>query len=198
MPEIDKAAARKFIARWQKLRDSRAKIDYETAGLAHEIRQVFSKGFSGDLQFMSWVQSFLHVWPPTASMLKRAAQAFVLFPDEADWVDFGGWQSMGFLLSFTAKDRRRIAKSVREIVDAREMTVGYTTVRNTAYALGCRQNRITGRPNRLMVEEKLGALRVFVQQLVDDETIEFDDLTDAVKDALTATDLARLESALNA
>jgi len=196
MSEISKSTAQKFISRWKKLHDSRSKVDYETAGLAHEIRQLFPKGSSGDLQFMDWVQYFLGVWAPTAAMLKRAAQAFILFPDEADWVNFGGWQSMSFMLSFNTKDRRRIVKASRQIIDDRDKTIGYSTVRNAAYALGCRQNRVLGRPNRTEVEEKLGALRTYVQNLLDEGVLALDDLPDAAKEALTPTKLAQLEASL--
>lgn len=197
MPDISKATARKFVARWKKLRDQRAKVDFEQAGLAHEIRQCFPKGPSGDQQFGLWVQRHLDVWAPTAAMLLRAAKSFALFPDEADWINFGGWQSMGFLLSFSSKDRRKIASAVRKIVDARDHTVGYTTVRNTAYTLGCRQNRVTGRPNRLEVEEKLGALRTYVETLIDNGTIEAEDLPPAARSAMTQTQLSRIEAALS-
>jgi len=194
---INASTIRRFKAQWQKLRDSRAKVDFETAGLAYEIRQLFPKGASGDIQFSTWVQQHLKVWAPTAAMLTRAAKAFVLFPDGDDWVNFGGWQSMGFLLSFSAKDRRKIAKSVRQIVEARDYTVGYTTVRNTAYALGCRQKRGgPGRPNRLEVEEKLGTLREFVEQLIEDGAVTRDGLAEAVSAALAPTKLAQLAHAI--
>ena len=46
------------------------------------------------------------------------------------------------------------------------------------------------------VEEKLGALRTYVQNLLDEGVLALDDLPDAAKKALTPTKLAQLEASL--
>lgn len=189
--EIDGRKARRFIRRWRELSRLQTKVDFETAGLAHEVRQEFPGGAGGDMQFRTWCVTHMEVWGNTAAMLCRAARAFVLFPDEQHWYDLGGWQSMGFLLTFGKRDRRRIYKAALELVEERERPVGYTTVRNVAFTLGCRQNRTTGRPNRLLVEENLGTLRSYIEELHRDYD-DMPELPDDVQEAMKPTRLARL------
>lgn len=188
--EIDGQKARRFIKRWRELSRLQTKLDFETAGLAHEVRQEFPSGASGDMQFRTWCVTHMGTHGSTAAMLCRAARAFVLFPEEPHWYDLGGWQSMGFLLTFGKRDRRRIFKDALELVEERERPVGYATVRNVAFTLGCRQNRTTGRPNRLLVEENLGTLRSYVERLHVD--FKLPDMPDDVAKALKPTQLARL------
>jgi len=191
--EIDGAKARRFIKRWRELSKLQTKVDFETAGLAHEVRQEFPRGGSGDMQFRTWCVSHMGTHGATAKMLSRAARAFILFPEEVVWHELGGWSSMGFLLTFGKRDRRQIVSATRKLVETRERTVGYTTVRNVAFTLGCRQNRTTGRPNRLAVEENLGTLRAYVEKL--HANYNLGRLPEAVQKAMAPTRLARLSGA---
>lgn len=191
--EIDGIKARRFIRRWRELSRLQTKVDFETAGLAHEVRQEFPGGGSGDMQFRTWCVSHMEIHGATAGLLCRAARAFVLFPEEPAWHDLGGWASMGFLLTFGKKDRRRIYKAARKLVEERERPTSYTTVRNIAFTLGCRQNRTTGRPNRLKVEENLGTLRAYVEKL--HGQYDLGKIPAGVRVAMSETVLARLARA---
>jgi len=195
--EIHHSTAARFVRRFHELRDQRSKVDYELAGLSHEIRQEFPKGSTGDLQTRLWMCHHLDVYGQTSLMLVRAARAFVLFPTEDEWVKLGGWQSIGFLLGFKAGDRRKVAKHSISLSEDRDRPVGYSTVRNIAATLGCQQIRgHGGRPNRLKVEEDLGILRSFVEGLVEEQAISIDQLSDSVLDALKNTKLSSIAAAL--
>ena len=196
---IDQRRARSFITRFHKLREQASKLDYELAGLAQEIRQQFPKGASGDSQCRLWMCWHLDVYGQTAVMLVRAAKAFTLFPDEASWVNVGGWQSIGFLLGFKAAQRRKIHKHAMRLAADRDRPVGYSTVRNLAHTLGCRQVRsLGGRPNRLAVEEDLGLLRTFLAERIKDGTITTEEMPEGVLLAMKPTRLSEIESALSA
>jgi hypothetical protein len=98
----------KFIDRWNDLHEKRAKLDYETAKLANEIRSEFPAGASGDLQFRQWCVGNLEIYGGTAAMLLRAVKVFNIF-DESDWYDLGGWQSLQFLSTLKAQGRAAAA-----------------------------------------------------------------------------------------
>lgn len=191
--EINSSVARRFVRRWRELSRLRSKMDYETAGLANEVRNEFPKGSGGNAQFRTWCVSNLEAHGSTAKMLCRAARAFILFPDETHWHDLGGWQSMGFLLTFGKRDRRRIFKAALKLVEERGRPVGYPTLRNIAFTLGCRQTRTVGRPNRLSVEESLGTLRAYIEGL--HEGYNLPRLPDSVAEAMTETVLSRIARA---
>ena len=195
--EIPKRRTQSFVKRFNELRDQRSRVDYELAGLSQEVRQEFPKGASGDHQTRLWMCHHLEVYGQTALMLVRAAKAYTLFPKEEEWLNVGGWQSIGFLLGFKAGDRRKIARHAMALAADRERPVGYSTVRNIAATLGCQQIRgHGGRPNRLKVEEDLGILRTFVEGLIEDECLSIEDLSDGVLDALKNTKLANIAANL--
>jgi len=194
---LHKTKAAKFIKRFGELRDQSAKLDYELAGLAQEIRQEFPTGASGDSQTRLWMCNYLGIYGQTAAMMIRAARAFTLFPTEEEWSKLGGWSSLGFLLGFKAADRRKIAKHALAIAEERGRYVGYSTVRNLAHALGCQQNRVTGRPNRTQVEENLGILRAFLNEAIQEGYFADGDIPDAVTTALKPTRLSALQDALS-
>ena len=131
----------KFIQRWRDLHERRAKLDYETAQLAHEIRAEFPSGASGDLQFRQWCVRNLDIYGGTAAMLLRATRVYTQF-EESDWYDLGGWQSLQFLSTLKAQGRRKVLNACRQRV--KELSekkgsrrhIGYTTVRTMCYALG--------------------------------------------------------------
>lgn len=196
--EIHHQTAARFVRRFHELRDQRSKVDYELAGLSQEIRQEFPKGASGDFQTRLWMCHHLEVYGQTALMLVRASKAYTLFPTEDEWVKLGGWQSIGFLLGFKAGDRRKIARNALNVANDRGRPLGYSSVRNIAATLGCQQIRSHGgRPNRLKVEEDLGILRSFVEQLVEEERLGISDLSDGVLDALKNTKLSSIAASLS-
>jgi hypothetical protein len=195
--EISAGVAAKFVRRFNKLRDQRSTVDYELAGLSHEIRQEFPKGATGDLQTRLWMCHHLDVYGGTANMLVRSARAFVLFPTIDEWRLLGGWRSVGFMLGFKAADRRKIAKHSLSLAAERERPIGYATVRNISAVLGCQQIRGgSGRPNRLKIEEDLGILRAFVESMVEEDRLVIEDLTDGVLDALKNTKLSAIANSL--
>lgn len=194
---VEQRKAQAFVRRFHKLREQASKLDYELAGLAQEIRQQFPKGASGDHQCRLWMCWHLDVYGQTAVMLVKSAKAFTLFPDEASWVFVGGWQSIGFLLGFKAADRRKIHRNAMRLAKDRERPVGYSTVRNIAHTLGCRQTHANGRPNRLTVEEDLGLLRTYLAERIKDGTINANDLPEGVLIAMKPTRLSQIESALS-
>lgn len=193
---------RKFIDRWHDLHERRAKLDYETAELANEIRAEFPDGASGDLQFRQWCVRNLSVYGGTAAMLLRAVKVYNLF-DESDWYDLGGWQSLQFLSTLKAGGRRKVVnacrKRVKEIRDkkGKRTHIGYTTVRTMCYALGVQQDTRIGRPNRLEVEEQLGFCRNWIKTLY----TQYENLPappKAVKTALGGTKLSKIAAAASA
>lgn len=161
----------KFIDRWHDLHARRAKVDFETAKLASEIREEFPSGAGGDLQFRQWCVRNLEVAGGTAAMLVRAVKVYDLFPDVEDWYIFGGWQSLQFLGTLKAGGRRKVINACRKRVEqlrekqGKRRTVGYTTVRNICYQCGVQQDSRIGRPNRLAVEESLGFCRNWIKTL---------------------------------
>lgn len=193
----------KFIERWRNLHERRAKLDFETAALAAEIREEFPAGASGDLQFRMWTVSNLDIYGGTASMLLRAVKVHALF-DERDWYDLGGWQSLQFLGTLKAGGRRKVVNACRKRVkELREKkgkrhSIGYTTVRNVCYQHGIRQDTGgVGRPNRLRVEESLGFCRNWIKSLY----TQYENLPappKAVKDALGGTMLSKIATAAKA
>jgi len=193
---MDKSTAAKFIKRFRQLQEERSKLDFELAGLAHEIRQEFPKGASGDHQCRLWMTWNLEIYGGTANMLVKAARAFVLFPDVETWHNLGGWSSIGFLCGFKAGNRRKIAKQVLRLVEARGRTAGYGTVRNMAASLGCGQERINGRPNRLQVEEDLGLLRAYVAKQIKAGVLDANEMPEGVLTAMVPTRLAAIAHAL--
>ncbi len=196
--KIPARRAKGFIERYQKLRECRSTLDYELAGLAAEIRQEFPAGASGWNQCRLWMSQNLDIHGQTAVMLSRAARAFILFPEEGSWTDIGGWSSMGFLLGFSARDRRRIHAHARKLVEERGRPCGYATVRNVAHLLGCKQSVAHGRPNRLAVEENLGILRAYVLSLISDGTVNPETMNEGVIAALKSTKLANIADAVRA
>jgi hypothetical protein len=190
---------KRFVERWHDLHEQRAKVDFETAQLAHEIRAEFPAGASGDLQFRKWCVRNLDVYGGTAAMLLRAVKVYSLF-DESDWYDLGGWQSLQFLATLKSQGRKKVLKSARQrVAELREkkgkkVHIGYTTVRTLCYALGVQQDNRIGRPNRLQVEESLGFCRNWIKTLY----TQFENLPEppkAVKDALKGTKLSQIADA---
>ena len=191
---------KRFIERWHDLHERRAKLDFETAYLAHEIRAEFPGGAAGDLQFRQWCVRNLGCFGGTASMLLRAVLVYDLF-EESDWYDLGGWQSLQFLSTLKHAGRKKVVKACRERVAelrakrGKRTHIGYTTVRTMCYALGVQQhNKRGGRPNRLEVEEQLGFCRNWIQTLY----TQYENLPappKAVKDALGGTKLSKIAAA---
>lgn len=194
--EISTQRTRSFVAKWRKLSAQRAKVDFETAQLANEIREEFPRGPAGDFQFRIWCCHYLEVYGATAAMLGRAARAYSMFPREEDWAVVSGWQSMGFLLSLKRGGRRQVFNRIKKLAEERGRPVGYSTVRNMAYSLGIRQDDNFGRPNRLKVEENLGFLRHWVQKLYD-EYGDLPKLPPEVKEALKPTKLGSIADSLS-
>ena len=192
----------KFIDRWHNLHERRAKLDFETAELAHEIREEFPAGASGDLQFRSWCVKNLEVYGGTAAMLLRATKVYSLF-DENDWYDLGGWQSLQFLTTLKANGRKKVVNACRRrVVQLREKagkrrSIGYTTVRNICYQCNVQQDSRVGRPNRLQVEESLGFCRNWLKTLY----TQYENLPKppkAVVDALGGTKLSVIAETVRA
>jgi hypothetical protein len=193
----------KFVERWHDLHERRAKLDYETASLAAEIRGEFPAGASGDLQFRQWCVRNLDVYGGTAAMLLRAVKVHDIF-DESDWYDLGGWQSLQFLSTLRTAGRRKVLNACRRRVQelrdkkGKRRHIGYTTVRTMCYALGVQQdNRIGGRPNRLAVEESLGFCRNWIKTLY----TNYENLPKppkAVQSALGGTKLSQIAAAAKA
>ncbi len=194
--EISAPRVRSFVAKWRKLEARRAKVDFETAQLAAEIREEFPRGPAGDYQFRIWCCHHLEVYGATAAMLSRAARAYGLFPREEDWAVVSGWQSMGFLLSLKRGGRRQVFNRVKKLAQERERPVGYSTVRNLAYALGVRQDSKFGRPNRLQVEENLGFLRHWVEKLYSDYE-DLPKMPPEVQEAMKPTKLGTIADSLS-
>jgi hypothetical protein len=192
----------KFIDRWNDLHEKRAKLDYETAKLANEIRSEFPAGASGDLQFRQWCVGNLEIYGGTAAMLLRAVKVFNIF-DESDWYDLGGWQSLQFLSTLKAQGRKKVLNRCRSrVAELREKggkrrTIGYTTVRSMCYRCGVQQDSKIGRPNRLQVEESLGFCRNWIKTLY----TQYENLPrppKAVKAALGGTKLSVIAEAVRA
>jgi len=190
---------RKFIDRWHNLHTERARIDYETAELAREIRHEFPNGASGDLQFRKWCVRNLDVASATSAMLLRAVRVSLMF-DKSDWYDLGGWQSLQFLSTLKMAGRRKAITACRKrVAELRERPVGrrhigYTTVRGICYSLGVQQDSQKGRPNRLQVEEYLGFCRNWIKTLY----VQYENLPappKAVQDALGGTKLSKIAEA---
>ena len=192
----------KFIDRWHSLHERRAKLDFETAELAQEIRVEFPVGAGGDLQFRSWCVKNLEVYGGTAAMLLRATKVYNLF-EEADWFDLGGWQSLQFLSTLKAQGRRKaIAACRRRVASLQEKggkrnSIGYTTVRGICYQCNVQQDTRVGRPNRLAVEESLGFCRNWIRTLY----TQYENLPappKAVKAALGGTKLSLIAETVKA
>lgn len=192
----------KFIDRWHDLHERRAKLDYETAALATEIRAEFPPGASGDLQFRQWTVRNLDIYGGTAAMLLRAVKVHALF-DESDWYDLGGWQSLQFLGTLRAGGRRKVVNACRKrVTELRErggkrQSIGYTTVRTICYQQGIQQDNRIGRPNRLQVEERLGFCRNWIKTLY----TQYENLPKppkAVQEALGGTKLSKIAAAAKA
>ena len=189
-----------FVDRWHDIQGRRARVDFETAQLANEIRVEFPTGASGDLQFRLWCVQNLEIGGSTYAMLLRAAHVFTLF-EEDDWYDFGGWQSLQFLSTLKVNGRRKVINACRErVYELRERGtqrrhIGYTTVRNICYSLGVQQNRVTGRPNRLKVEESLGFCRNWLTMLYE-QYQGLPKLPKPVQDALGGTKLSQISEAV--
>jgi hypothetical protein len=195
--DIPTGKASQFVKRWRKLTEQRAKIDFETAGLAAEMRDEFPKGPSGDYQFRIWCCHHLEIYGATAAMLARAARAFRRFPEEKRWLAVGGWQSIGFVMRLNKAGRTKVMNHAVKLAAERGRPVGYTTVRNIAYHLGVTQDQQFGRPNRLQVEENLGFLRTWVEKLYGDYD-NLPALPPEVRAALKPTKLAQIADAAKA
>ena len=202
MTKAKKSKWAKFAERWHDLHARRARLDFETAELAHEIRCEFATGSSGDLQFRQWCVRNLDIYGGTAAMLLRATRVYTLF-EESDWFDLGGWQSLQFLSTLKAGGRKKALNACRKRVkELREKKgsrthIGYTTVRNICYTLGVQQDHKMGRPNRLQVEESLGFCRNWIKTLY----TQYENLPKppkAVADALGGTKLSRIAAAAQA
>lgn len=196
LPDIHPSRTKRFVKRFRELREQRSKLDFELAGLAHEIRGEFPQGPSGDSQCRLWMLWHLEIASSTAAMLTRAARGFLLFPTEKEWTMIGGWSSIGFLLSFRQQDRRRVQRKAMSLAEERGSPISYTTVRNIAHTLGVRQNRRTGRPNRLQVEEDLGLLRAYVAERIKDGSLNPREMPPGVLEALKPTRLAAISDAI--
>lgn len=190
---ISPQSARRFIERFRKLDAQRVKVDYETAGLATEIRDCFPRGSSGDYQFRQWCISNLDVLAPTAAMLLDAARSFRLFPQEQEWHDIGGWPTVRFLLGLTKPGRRKVLRAARAFVAEQGRPVSLSKVRDLAFGLGVRTARSGGRPTRTVSEENVGVLRAFIIQLY--REYELPPLPASVKRALTPTKLNQIGAA---
>jgi len=182
-----------FVERWRDLRDRRARVDFETAELAWEIRNEFTSGASGDLQFRIWCVRNLEVGGSTASMLLRASGVYRMF-DEQDWYDFGGWSALQFLSTLKTAGRRKVINACRRRVEERGRSIGYTTVKNVSYSLGVQSDRTYGRPNRLAVEEHLGFCRNWIATLYQQYT-GLPRLPKAVESAMGGTKLSQIAEA---
>ena len=190
---------KKFVERWHDLHERRARLDFETARLANEIRAEFPAGASGDLQFRQWCVRNLDVYGGTSAMLLRAVKVYSIF-EESDWHDLGGWQSLQFLGTLKPQGRRKAIKACRERVKTlkqkkgKRQHIGYTTVRAICYRNGVQQNSRVGRPNRLRIEENLGFCRNWIQTLY----TQYENLPSppkAVREAMAGTKLSNIAAA---
>ena len=165
---VSKKNQNKYVRRWHKLTDGAAKIDYERAGLAAEIRGEFPKGASGDLQFKEWSVTHLNVHGRTALALLDSVRALTLFPTEEEWTAVGGWQAISFLSALKRAARRKVFKAAKAKADKLGRGVSYVTVVKVAYEKGVRSEGRGGRPTQSVTEEKLTILRELVLKLYRD------------------------------
>lgn len=180
-----------YAEKWFALTRKRAGVDYQIAGLAHEIREQFPRGGSGDFQFRRWCMDWLYVAPATADMLLRAVKAHRVF-SEKEWYLFGGRLAVQFLVSLKKPGRDRVVRACREELEERGgQPICYSYVKNVAYALGVVQDRVRGRPNRTRVEENVGVLREFLIELYRDYGSALPDLPAHVEKAMGETKLAQ-------
>jgi len=192
----------KFVDRWHDIRERRAKVDYDTSELAFEVRAEFPGGAGGDLQFRIWCVRNLEVMGSTASMLLRAVRVYDMF-EESDWYDMGGWSSLQFLSTLQTQGRKKVINACRNKVlerlerGGKRTTIGYTTVKNIAYSLGVQSDRLTGRPNRLAVEENLGFCRNWLKTLYEQYS-GLPKMPKAVTKAMGGTKLSRIAAAAKA
>lgn len=194
----------KFVDRWHDIRERRAKVDFETAELAFEVRAEFPGGAGGDLQFRIWCVRNLEVMGSTAAMLLRAVHVYEMF-EESDWYDMGGWSSLQFLSTLQSNGRKKVINSCRKKVlerldrGGKRTTIGYATVKNIAYSLGVQTDQTIGpgRPNRLAVEENLGFCRNWLKTLYEQYS-GLPKLPRAVQKAMGGTKLSRIAAAAKA
>lgn len=187
-----KQRERSFVSRFRELTDRKAKVDFETAGLAHEVRQCLPVGASGDHQFRVWCVNKLDIHVSTARMLLEASRAFLLFPKEEEWLLLRGWDSVRFLMGLGKGDRRKVYRLAQREVEksSRRKSIGVDLLREIAYNNSCVTRRNTGRPTRTQTEESLGHLRSWVVKLYDE--YELPAMPAPVKAAMKSSKLSQL------
>lgn len=181
-----------FCRRWAKLADRHAKIDFEKAGLATEVRAEFAPDGAGFLKFRRWLGSYFELANSTASALAHSVEVLKMYPKESTWVALGGWKSLTFLSQFKTRERQRLTKAcLAKAKEAKRGSISYSSVRSIAIGYGCRSGKAGGRPSQSMSEQRLEVLRDYIVGL--HNVYDFGPVPEPVADALMATSRAKIK-----
>jgi len=180
-----------YARRWRELCHQTANLDFEKASLAHEIREEFPAGASGDFQFRRWVMETFDVAASTAAKLFRAARAFRRFKRE-EWLRLGGWPGVSLAVSLGTNDLNRLMVAVRARAIELGRNLTYHNVRTIAFDLGIK-SRNPGRPSHTESEQKLGFLRSWIKKLY--RTYNLPEMPEHVAKAMNMSKLQRLARA---
>jgi hypothetical protein len=189
--------AKSYVKRYRALANNRSETDHELAGLMAEIRVNFPGAASGEYQFVDWITEYFEINWNTSRALADMARSHTLFPKREEWVHVGGWISIRFLLGLNKGGRRKVHRLAMDRAAELGRPIGIGTVRKIAFVNGVTTNRRGHRSNYRQVEQSNSVLRSWITELYS----SFAGLPrppEEVKEALTASKLAKIEAELAA
>lgn len=142
----------------------------------------FPKGDAGDLQFGLWMKKHLKGARNVPLMLQKA-HAYEVFASK-QWVRFGGWQGVSFLLALSRADRSKVIG----VLGAD--THHYSTIRKRALQVGVVAAR-KARDTRSQSEQRVHTLRMFLVKLYKKRN-DLPPIPNDVKQAMTPTVLSMI------
>ncbi len=112
-----------FVKRWRSLETQRKDLDYATSQWAHDLRDMFDAGKSGDSQFGSWLIDELGLGELQIKELLARALAFTCVADEKTWAKCGGYKAVRLLIDLPKRTQAEIigvtttsGRSIRNVI----------------------------------------------------------------------------------
>lgn len=154
-----------YVKRYRTLTHRQGELDFDMAKLAHELRNEFVTGASGDYSFRKMVVNEFGAGAPAAAKLLKAAKSLKLVKTRTAWSDLGGWSSITFLMNLPQNGKRKVLNKALDVAHETGRPTNLGRVRAIAFNCNVRSLTNGGRPLRRETEERLEIVSHYLTRL---------------------------------